>query len=121
MESVSSVSYSIQINGNYSSLIKPSKGLRRWDPLFPFLYLFCAEDLSLSLNTSALEGIPISQYNLTVKHLLFTDNSIIFTRATIKDVRILKCILYDYSMASGRVVYLMKSSIFFSPKPQGLP
>ena len=45
MEIVSIASYSILINGEPKGYIKPSRGIKQGDPLFPYLSLLCAEGL----------------------------------------------------------------------------
>lgn len=52
MTCVSLVSYAIKVNGQPGSLIKPSRGIYQGDPIFPYLYLICAEGLSTQLNKS---------------------------------------------------------------------
>ena len=46
MKCVTTVSYSIKINGKPRGYIVPSRGIRQGDPLSPYLFLLCVEDLS---------------------------------------------------------------------------
>lgn len=55
---------------------------------------------------------------VTVSRLLFADDSLIFTRASIEDCRNLKVIFYCYVAASGQIFNYNKSSIFFSGRIQ---
>lgn len=55
---------------------------------------------------------------MTVSHLLFTDDSLIFTKASVEDCRNQKVIVDCYVAASGQIFNYEKSSMVFSGKLQ---
>ena len=65
MQCITSISYSVLINGAAYGTIKPSRGLRQGDPLSPSLFLLCAEGLSAiiyeAVRNHSLTGISILQ------------------------------------------------------------
>ena len=63
MQCISSVSYSVRINGEPRGNIILSRGLQQNDPLSPYLFLICAEDLSALIKKyvqeNKLEGVAV--------------------------------------------------------------
>lgn len=49
MKCVTSVSFSIKINGAVSECFKLTRGIRQGDPISPYLFLLCSEGLSCLL------------------------------------------------------------------------
>ncbi|KAH9799959.1 reverse transcriptase domain-containing protein [Citrus sinensis] len=119
MRCITTASFSVLINGVAKGLIRPQRGLRQGCPLSPYLFILCAEVFSSLLmqaeNQNLIHGVRFGN-TITVSHLLFADDSLIFTRATIDDCKHLKAIFDCYSMASGQLFNLDKSSMFFSGK-----
>ena len=86
MQCITTVSYSILVNGRPTGLIYPSQGLRQGDPLSPFLFLFCAEGLNALLcqaaNNGEIRGYSICRADSKITHLFFVDDCLLFCRAT---------------------------------------
>ena len=119
MKCITSVTYSIIINGSVHGCIVPSRGLRQGDPLSPYLFLLCAEGFSALINEATrcqqLNGISISRGAPKISHLFFADDSLLFCKANGAECNKLKEILRIYESASGQKINTEKSSIFFSP------
>ena len=85
MQCVSTVTYSILINGEPKGFIRPSRGLRQGDPLSPFLFLFCVEGLNALLCKVAedkeIKGLSLCRQGPRITHLFFTDNYLLFCRS----------------------------------------
>ncbi|XP_074306594.1 putative mitochondrial protein AtMg01250 [Silene latifolia] len=87
MECVSTVTFSVLLNGIPSEEFQPTRGLRQGDPLSPYLFILCAEALSnlmrRAVEANSIHGIRIARNAPAISHLLFADDSIFFARATI--------------------------------------
>ena len=118
MKCISTVSYSVIINGAVHGSIFPTRGLRQGDLLSPFLFLLCADGLSSLINeavrSQGLSGISICRGCPLVSHLFFADDSLLFCKASEHDCRKLIEILQLYEAASGQKFNAKKSSVIFS-------
>ena len=94
IQCITSVSYSVLINGAAYGNIIPSKGLRQGDPFSPGHFLLCAEGLLAIIHEAArnhlLTGISISQNCPNITHLFFADDSILFCKAKTEECQELK-------------------------------
>nr|XP_023924674.1 uncharacterized protein LOC112036081 [Quercus suber] len=118
MACVSSPSFSILINGKPFGNITPSRGLRQGDPLSPYLFLLCAEVFTSLLAKAELEGmihgVAICRGAPMISHLLFADDSWLFCKASQKEVQVINELLQTYADASGQMINMEKSLVFFS-------
>uniref|UniRef100_A0A803NTT8 Reverse transcriptase domain-containing protein n=1 Tax=Cannabis sativa TaxID=3483 RepID=A0A803NTT8_CANSA len=118
MTCVTGVSYSVLLNGSPLKKFAPLRGLRQGDPLSPFLFLLCQEVLSKLISQAEgqgrIHGIKIARDAPSVSHLMFADDTILFTRANVREAsEIMKC-LSTYEAWSGQTCSKTKSSVLFS-------
>ena len=118
MECITTVSYSILINGEPQGMIIPTRGLRQGDPLSPYLFLFCVEGLNALLRRAAdvgqIHGFSISRRGPKLTHLFFADDCILFCRSTLAECDKIKELLALYEATSGQMVNQDKTTLFFS-------
>lgn len=118
MTCVSTVSYSVLINGTPYGYIHPTRGIRQGDPFSPYLFLLVAEGLSSLIvqveNEGKITGVPISIGGARLSHLFFAIDSLLFSRANFDEWCNLQKVLKTYEFASGQKLNAEKTSIFFS-------
>ena len=124
MECISTVSYSILINGEPSQIIHPTRGLRQGDPLSPYLFLICSEGLHILLHQAAeakqIRGVSICKRRPRLTHLFFADDSVIFCRASLVECRKIQELLECYEKASGQQLNRSKIGLFFNKSTPSL-
>ena len=120
MQCISSVTYSLLINGSPRGKVIPSRGIRQGDPLSPYIFILCSEVLSGLCNKAQeegrIQGIRVARGSPRINHLLFADDTMFFLKADKEAAITLKAILKRYEEASGQLINAEKSSITFSRK-----
>ncbi|XP_010424753.1 PREDICTED: uncharacterized protein LOC104709909 [Camelina sativa] len=114
---VTSVEYSVLLNGQPRGSIVPARGLRQGDPLSSYLFILCTEVLIANLRkaerSKLITGIKVSTACPTISHLLFADDSLFFCRATKEQCEVILGILREYERISGQRINFQKSSVQF--------
>lgn len=117
---ISSVFFSVLINGSPSATFRPTRGIRQGDPLSPFLFVIMAEGLGRSITAAKLDGRlkGLSFHNSpTHTHQQFFDDNMLFAHPSVQEARHVKSILNTFSEASGALINRVKSQIFFFNTP----
>jgi len=101
---ISTVRFSVLINGFPFGFFSSSRGLRQGDPLSPFLFVFVMEALSRMISAAVrggglLDGFKIG--DVYFSHLLFADNTLIFCSAHSSQLRNLRSLFLLFEAASG--------------------
>ena len=118
LKCITTVTYSILINGEAHGTINPTRGLQEGDSLSSYLFLLCTEAFSALIidanNKRSLTGISVCRGCPKVTHLLFADDSLVFCRAEGQECTKMVEILNLYELASGQKINTDKSSVTFS-------
>ena len=112
MGCISFANFAVLVNGSPSSFFSASRGIRQGCPLSPLLFILVIEGLSLLIEDAkqngVIKGIQISA-TLSLTHLLFVDDVILFGMGTYEDWIAFKVILDIFCDASGMMINLDKS------------
>lgn len=110
--------YSVLINGTPSGPITPSHRFRQGDSLSPYLFLLYTGGLVCLLKKSTLdrilEGVRVCRRAPHINHLLFTDNSLVFCKATRSSSITLLNLLQTYAQAFRDCIDMDKTTMVFS-------
>lgn len=117
-ECISTVSYSILVNGSPCGFFKSTRGLLQGDPLSPALFTFLTDLLSRLLARDEahgkITGVKVSSCSPRISHLMYADDLVIYCQASIAEAsEVLSC-LNTYCSWTGQTINLDKSSIHFS-------
>ena len=115
---LSTVIFSILINGTPHGFFGSSRGLWQCNPLSPLLFVLVMEAVGKMLDKTVHEGclsgfsVGVSAgSSLMVSHLFFADDTLIFCDANINQMLILRMVLIWFEAVSGLKVNLGKSEL----------
>lgn len=83
---ISTVSFSVLINGKPNGHFHPKRGLRQGDPLSPYIFILCMEPFIRHLNLLTLKsknhvGLLSSPLGFRISNLMFANDCLIFGKA----------------------------------------
>ena len=113
MNCVSSASMCILLNGSPLKPFKMEKGLRQGDPLSPYLFILVSEALVCLLkkadDMNLIEPVHIGKEKVSLKHLQFADETLIFAPRNSRVITNYFRILNVFTMMSGLSLNYSKS------------
>lgn len=102
---LSTILYTVMVNGEQHSLFQLECGVRQGDPLFPYIFLLCSEGLAFLLKwatkNNLSHGLSVSYHGPQVSHLFFVYDSLLFYHATLSNYQVICGILRKYELVSG--------------------
>ena len=113
---VSTVRYSVIVNGSPTGFFDSTRGLRQGDPLSPLLFLVIMEVLSKMLRRTEeggfIRGFQAGRLDgLCVSHLLYADDTIIFCDAEPEQLLYIRMVLTCFEAVTGLRVNMNKSEM----------
>jgi hypothetical protein len=115
---ISTVQFTLLLNGTKSSSFTPARGLRQGDPLSPYLFIMCADVLARLINREvargSIKGVKLGLGAAAISKLFYADDVLLFCGAKISEVDVLMNCIDKYCLWSGQSISIEKSGIFVS-------
>ncbi|WKA08526.1 hypothetical protein VitviT2T_026242 [Vitis vinifera] len=115
---ISTVKFSLLVNGSPSGFFQSTRGLRQGDPLSPYLFVIAMEVFS-SMMRRAISGGYLAGWKVSggrgegmhISHLLFADDTLVFCEDSPDEMTYLSWLLMWFEACSGLRINLEKSEI----------
>eukprot|EP00253_Pinus_taeda_P030867 PITA_30867 len=121
---VSTPIFSILVNGSPTKTFNASRGIRKGNPLSPFLFILAVDGLGRIIKREArgnkLRGLKLWGNNLAITHQQFVDDIMLFGEVNLREVRIIKEVLDVFMVASGMEINKEKSCTFIFNTPEAI-
>uniref|UniRef100_A0A2N9EEZ1 Reverse transcriptase domain-containing protein n=1 Tax=Fagus sylvatica TaxID=28930 RepID=A0A2N9EEZ1_FAGSY len=91
MQCVTTVSFSVLINGGKSKHFTPTRELRQGDPLSPYLFILFQEVLSKIIDrehaAGKIMGVAMNRGGTDFTHVMFADDIMLFAKASNREMK----------------------------------
>ncbi|KAG5565563.1 hypothetical protein RHGRI_001466 [Rhododendron griersonianum] len=118
IQCISTVNFSVVVNGEARVQINPGRGLWQGDPLSPYLFVLVKDLLSKMISTTQggnnLAGIQFYRHCPKQSHIFFADDALLFLMVEIHNCATVKQLMGKYGQALGQRINFDKSSVTFS-------
>lgn len=116
---ISTVSVSINWNGENSQSFHSSRGIRQGDPISPYLFIPALERLSHRINDlvnlGVWKGFKFGRgEGPTLSHICFADDLVFVAEANMNKAQMILNVLEEFGSSSGQKVNISKFKVFFS-------
>ena len=115
---ISTVKFSVLINGSPSGFFQSSRGLRQGDLLSPYLFVIAMEVFNCLLRRAMSGGFLFgwrvrgrSGEGFQISHLLFADDTLVFCEESLDQITYLSWLLMWLEVCSGLKINLEKSEL----------
>ena len=116
MACITSISFSIHVNGQQGRTFQGRRGLKQGDPLSPLLFFLTIEYFSRMMKLARLHPdfyFHPSPKKLSLNHLMFADDVLLFCKAHPLTVQLIMQVLKDFYCCSGLQANHSKSVVVF--------
>jgi hypothetical protein len=118
---ISTVKYSLSINGNIFGYFGATQGIRQGDPVSPYLFICVMEllntMLSAAMRNKLLDYHPLCR-KISISSLLFADDLLLFTKPNSKSISGVLNVLDSFTTLTGLVINSSKSKLLIAGLPE---